>query len=97
MANMHFLASVYATQRGNSAPRALFSLGTNVPANQGVLMSFPSVGTIFYPIPVGSIPTNQFNGANTINVIEVLPQGLNQPSLKYYVTDSISTLDTAAK
>lgn len=96
MANMHFLASVYATQRGNSAPRGLFS-STNVPATQGVQMSFPSVGTIFYPIPVGSIPSNVFNGATTVNVIEVLPQGLNQPSLKYYVTDSISTLDTAAK
>ena len=97
MANMHFLASIYATSRGGNGSIRAVSSALNVPATQGLVMSFPSVGTVFYPIPVGSLPSNVFNGVTTITVIEVLPQGLNQPSTKYYTDATVSTLDTAAK
>ena len=97
MANMHFLASIYGKgSSSNASARALYS-AQNIPATQGLTMSFPSTGTVFYPIPVGSTPTNVFNGVTTITCIEVLPQGMNQPSTKYYTDATVSTLDTAAK
>lgn len=95
MANNHFLASVYATRRGNSAPRAVIS-PVGVPANQGVQMSFPSAGTIFYPIPQGFTSSNVFNNATTQTIIEVLPSGLNQPSLYYFSSETTAALDTKA-
>lgn len=96
MANMHFLSSIYAVKKPNAAARGLFSSG-NIGATQGIQMSFPSVGTVFYPIPVGLLPTNVYNGVTCTTIIEVLPQGLNQPSTLYLTADTVSTLDTAAK
>ena len=95
MANNHLLASVYASRRGNSAPRAILS-PLNVPATQGVQVSFPSAGTIFYPIPTGFAASNVFNGATTQTIIEVLPTGLNQPSMYYFSSETVAALDTKA-
>jgi hypothetical protein len=82
MANNHFLASVYASRKGNSAPRALNNpLG--IPATAGVQVS-----------PLTAIQV--FNGANTQTLIEVLPTGLNQPSTFYFSSETVSALSTKA-
>jgi hypothetical protein len=90
MANNHFLASVYASKRGNGAPRPLNSpLG--VPATVGVQLSLPSASCVLSPIPV-----TVFNGANTQTLIEVFPTGLNQPSTSYYSSQTVAALSTLA-
>lgn len=85
MAN-HFLTSIYR----QGAYDALTATGQ--PAYQGVPVSFPSAGTIFY----APQPAVIANGVTMNSVIEVLPTGLNQPSKKFYSADSVSTLNTAA-
>jgi hypothetical protein len=91
MANNHFLASVYASRKGNSAPRALNNpLG--IPATAGVQVSLPSAGCVISPLTAIQV----FNGANTQTLIEVLPTGLNQPSTFYFSSETVSALSTKA-
>lgn len=86
MAN-HFLASIYRINAQD------LNKTTGIPATQGIPMSFPTVGTVFYPPTLGSVTAN---GVTCVSVIEVLPTGLNQPSKKYYTDSTVSTLNTNA-
>lgn len=85
MAN-HFLASIYRINAQD------LNKSTGIPATQGIPMSFPNQGVLFYP-PVGTVVAN---GVTMASVIEVLPTGLNQPSKKYYTDSSVATLNTAS-
>jgi len=55
-------------------------------------MSFPTQGTHFWPTSQGIRAGNNY----IYSVIEVFPNGLNQPSQKYGSSDSVATLVTAA-
>jgi hypothetical protein len=85
MAN-HFLASIYRY----NAYDVLTPAGQ--PAYNGVPMSFPNQGVIFYPPQ----PAVTANGVAMNAVIEVLPTGLNQPSKKFYTDATVATLNTAS-
>lgn len=87
MANNHFLASIYAFQPPNGS--YTYTQGT-----QGVLNSFPSAGTRFYPAAAGTVASSAEVAMNS--VIELLPTGLNTNSFKFWTPATVTDLNTAA-
>lgn len=84
--NNHFLTSIYGYS--NPINNAVIPLG----GNNGVLHSFPSAGTRFYPTDAGST----ISGVTVNSVVLLLPTGLNVKPLKFYSVDTVSTLNTNA-
>lgn len=84
MANNHFITYIY----GIDSPGG----NTEISASGGAANSFPSAGTHIYPTS-----TVRGNGQVTcVSIIELLPQGLNQVSTKYYSADTVAALNTLA-
>jgi hypothetical protein len=91
MANNHFLAQVYGKRVGYGAFRGLNNaLGT--PATQGVGVSLPSALCTIFAAP----PNTVVNGVTQVSLIEVLPTGLNQPSVVYSSAQTVAALSTLA-
>lgn len=91
----HLTTNVYGFFEGQPP----FGTGLPSPArtvfyDTPVTMSFPTTGTVFYPVSPG-IQVN--NTSNYIySVIEVQPTGLNTHGVKYASNQSVATLATAA-
>jgi len=86
MAN-HFSASIYSFDNGYDSITQL--------ASMGVINSFPSATTYFYPAPAGTTggsPTTVAINA----IIAVLPQGLRVKSEKFYTSKTVAELETLA-
>lgn len=86
MANNNFVTSCYAF-----SPQENSNL---IPLNgaMGLSNGFPSAGVRFYQAPLGQ----SVSGVVINSIIELLPTGLNKQPMKFYVTDSVATLHTAA-
>lgn len=82
----HFLASIYGYSLPNN--NAILPLGTN----NGLLNSFPSSGTRFFPADSGTV----INGVTVNAVIQMLPSGLNIKGNKFYTDATVTTLNTNA-
>jgi hypothetical protein len=95
--NNHFIASIY--RYGNTDATALFSpAGVTIPATQGILESFPSAGTHFYPVRYkDGVPVTAC-GVTMNSIIELLPTGLSGQgqSRKFYTDATVSTLNGLA-
>jgi len=63
-------------------------LGT--PATQGVPINLPASLCVLRPAPSNTTA----NGVTMQSIIDLLPSGLNQPTVSYYSADSVSTLNT---
>jgi hypothetical protein len=61
-----------------------------VPATQGIIHSFPTQGIRMYPVK-GTVTAN---GVTMSTIIDLLPQGLNQPDKRFYTPTAIATLVT---
>lgn len=97
MANNHFLASIY--RYGTVDATALFStVGTPVPATQGISESFPSALCRFYPVRYQNGAAATACGVTMNAIIELFPTGLaGQGKSRIYYTDAtVSTLNTNA-
>lgn len=82
-----FLASIYAFE----PPIGSY---TYAPGTQGLLNSFPVVGSRIYPAEAGTTASS----ANVVmnSVIELLPTGLNVKGFKFYSPSTVTDLNTAA-
>lgn len=91
----HLTANVYGFAEG-SPP---FGTGLSSPTRTvfwttPVTMSFPTTGTIFYPVSPGIQVGNTSN--YIYSIIEVQPTGVNIHGAKYCSNQSVATLATAA-
>jgi hypothetical protein len=91
MANNHFLAQVYGKRVGYGALKGLNN-ALGVPATQGVGVSLPSALCTISAAP----PNTVVNGVTQVSLIEVLPTGLNQPSVFYSSAQTVAALSTLA-
>lgn len=83
---------------GRVIATSIYRLGANdlknqfgTPATQGVPMNLPAAQCLIYAAPAGTTA----NGATMATVIELLPEGLNQTSRKYYTTETAAALQSA--
>lgn len=91
----HVTASIYGTVQG-SPP---FGAGLPSPTRQfnwptPTTLSFPTTGTVFYPVSPGIQVDNTSN--YIYSIIEVQPTGLNIHGDKYTSNQSVATLATNA-
>lgn len=61
--------------------------------SQPLEMSFPTLGTTFHPTTQGI----RFGNYYVYSIIEVFPQGLNQPSTKFGTSSSVAALATGSQ
>lgn len=92
MANNHFLAQVYGRAVGYGRPFRGLNSAPGVPATQGVGISFPSALCTISAAAPGTV----VNGVAQVSLIEVLPTGLNQPSVVYSSAQTVAALSTLA-
>lgn len=86
MANNHFSAYIYRKE--------VHGITTDFAPAGGLLNSFPSSGTRFYPADAGTTAGKIPAAINSI--IEVLPTGLNIYPALYYTGATVADLNTAA-
>lgn len=88
----HFNAFVYGMVHGGPPYRGTNPFARQINFTAGVVMSFPTEGTVFHPTSTGV----RFGSNYVYSVIEVAPSGLNQQSEKYAAGESVATLATSA-
>jgi len=93
----HFSAGIYGEVEGSapfqdSAGATAFSRVKPWPT--AGIVSLPTTGTVFYPLPNGVQVTS--GGFYVYSVIEVQPTGLNTHGTKYVSNASVATLATLA-
>lgn len=91
----HFTTRVYGMVEGsapytNASGAAAFS--RVIDFNYAGLVSFPTVGTSFFPLANGV----SVGGAYVYSVIQVAPTGLNVHGQQFVTDTSVATLATAA-
>jgi len=87
--NNHFLTQVYGFSTQENG--AIYAANSGNPS-MGKSNSFPSAGVRFEPNdPLTTIGTVTIN-----SIITLLPTGLNNKPFKFYVADTVATLNNAA-
>jgi hypothetical protein len=92
MANNHFLAQVYGRAVGYGRPFRGLNNALGTPATQSIGISLPSALCTISAAP----PNTVVNGVTQVSIIEVLPTGLNQPSVVYSSAQTVAALSTLA-
>lgn len=62
------------------------------PATSGISYAFPVESFLAYPCPANTVA----NGVSMNSIVEVLPTGLNQPSVLFYTTSTVAQINTAS-
>lgn len=91
----HFSTRVYGMIEGNppyTNKDGETSFSRAIDFNYAGVVSFPTTGTAFYPLPNGVI----VGGAYVYSVIQVAPSGLNVHGQQYVTDSSVATLATLA-
>lgn len=91
----HFTARIYGQIEGNppyTNPSGATAFSRVIDFNYRGLVSFPTTGTSFFPLPNGMV----VGGSYVYSVIQVAPSGLNVHGEQYVTDSSVATLATAA-
>ena len=91
----HFSARIYGQIEGSppyTNASGATSFARTIDFNYRGLVSFPTNGTTFFPLPNGVV----VGGAYVYSVIQVAPSGLNIHGEQYVTDSSVATLATAA-
>ena len=91
----HFSTRVYGTIQGSppyTDGAGATSFVRSVDFDYAGVVSFPTTGTAFFPLPNGV----RVGGAYVYSVIQVAPSGLNVHGLQYVTDSSVATLATLA-
>lgn len=91
----HFSTRVYGMVEGSAPytnPAGQTAFSRTVDFNYAGVVSFPTTGTAFFPLPNGF----QVGGAYVYSVIQCAPSGLNVHGWQYVTDSSVATLATAA-
>lgn len=93
----HFSAGIYGEVEGNPPfqdANGASSFSRTKPWPTPGIVSLPTTGTQFYPLPNGVQLTT--GGFYVYSVIEIQPTGLNTHGTKYVSNASVATLATLA-
>ncbi len=91
----HFSTRVYGMVQGNppyTDGNGATSFSRSIGFDYAGIVSFPTVGTTFFPLPNGVV----IGGAYVYSVIQVAPTGLNVHGWQYVTDSSVATLATLA-
>lgn len=91
----HFSTRVYGMIEGNppyTNGSSQTSFSRTIDFNYAGVVSFPTAGTTFFPLPNGF----KVGGAYVYSVIQVAPTGLNVHGDQYVTDSSVATLATLA-
>lgn len=91
----HFTTRVYGMIQGSppyTDKDGLTAFSREIGFNRAGLVSFPTTGTSFFPLPNGVV----IGGAYVYSVVQVAPSGLNVHGDQYVTDSSVATLATLA-